>query len=106
MHYTAVQHAGFCDTPGDLTCVRAAVLACCQCLTVVTMSVLSFMLVCLCAQPKFLTKAERAALALQRRQEEAAGVRAQQDEMRRLQREQQQVSWEAPGGVEDGCGLP
>jgi hypothetical protein len=44
-----------------------------------------------CLQPKFLTKAERAALALQRRQEEAAGVRAQQDEMRRMQREQQQV---------------
>lgn len=52
-----------------------------------------------CVQPKFLTKAERAALALQRRQEEAAGVRAQQDEMRRLQREQQQVGqdeWHLP----------
>lgn len=42
-------------------------------------------------QPKFLTKAERAALALQRRQEETAGMRAQQDEMRRMQRAQQQV---------------
>lgn len=44
-----------------------------------------------CSQPKFLTKAERAALALQRRQEETAGLRAQQEEMRRLQQAQQQV---------------
>jgi hypothetical protein len=45
-------------------------------------------------QPKFLTKAERAALALQRRQEETAGLRAQQEELRHgLQRQQvQQVS--------------
>lgn len=43
-------------------------------------------------QPKFLTKAEREALALQRRQQEAAGVRALQDEMRRLQAAQQQVT--------------
>jgi hypothetical protein len=42
-------------------------------------------------QPKFLTKAERQALALQRRQEEAAELRAAQDEMRKLQAAQQQV---------------
>eukprot|EP00775_Hariotina_reticulata_P011586 gene11586-11730_t len=41
------------------------------------------------AKPKFLSKAEREALALQRRQQEAAGVRAQQDELRRLQAVQQ-----------------
>jgi hypothetical protein len=42
-------------------------------------------------QPKFLTKAERAALALQRRQEETAGLRAQQEELRHgLQRQQVQ----------------
>lgn len=42
------------------------------------------------SKPKFLTKAERAALALQRRQEETVGIRAQQEEMRRLQQAQQQ----------------
>jgi hypothetical protein len=46
---------------------------------------------CRCPQPKFLTKAERQALALQRRQQETAELRAAQDEMRRLQAAQQQV---------------
>lgn len=52
-------------------------------------------------QPKFLTKAERAALALQRRQEETAGLRAQHDEMRHLQRTQQQVGemWAVSGNL-------
>ncbi|WIA22903.1 hypothetical protein OEZ86_009840 [Tetradesmus obliquus] len=44
----------------------------------------------LAAKPKFLSKAERQALALQRRQEEAAELRTAQDEMRRLQAAQQQ----------------
>lgn len=47
--------------------------------------------VCQSIQPKFLTKAERAALALERRQQEAAEQRAAQDEMRRAHAAAQQV---------------